>query len=119
MAVMKKLLLLSFLVPLLASAQTDTTVAEQYCSVNVYPRALSNRVTIEVDYGEARSVWKNNRLKDEGGNVVKFNSYIDAMNYMGKQGWKLVNSMLITTGTTNTGYYSYVFRKEFPKKETE
>ena len=116
---MKKLLFLSFLLPLFASSQADTSMVEQYCSVNVYPRALSNKVTIEVDYGEAKSVWKNNRLKDQEGNVVKFNTYIDAMNYMGKQGWKLVNSMMITTGTANTGYYSYVFRKEFAKKETE
>ena len=116
---MKSLLLLLLLLPILTLAQTDTSLVEQYCSVNVYPRALSSKVTIEVDYGEARSVWKNNRLKDQEGNVVKFNTFIDAMNFMGRQGWKLVNSMLITTGTSNTGYYSYVFRKEFPKKETE
>jgi hypothetical protein len=114
---MKKLLLCAILMPLLASAQSDTSKIEQYCSVNVFPRLLSNKVTVDVDFGEVKSVWRDSRIKDEAGKLVKFNSYIDAMNYMGRQGWKLVNSLVINSN--NTTYYSYLFRKEFAKSEVD
>jgi len=98
-------------------SQVDTTKIEQYCTVVATPRLLSSRVTIDIDYGEKRSAWKDNRLKDEEGRVKKFNSVIDALNYMGSQGWMLVNAFPVSTGN-NTYIYNYVFRKLFPKSET-
>lgn len=95
-------------------AQTDTSKVEQYCSVNVFPRLLSNKVTIELDFGDFQSMWKDNRIKTETGSVKKFNSIIDALNYMGKQGWVLVNSMMFSGDNL---YYSYVFKKLFPKTD--
>lgn len=98
------------------SAQSDTTKIEQYCTVVATPRLLSSRVTIDIDYGERRSIWKDNRLKDEGGKVIKFNTVVDALNYMGENGWQLVNAFPVTTGN-NTFTYHYVFRKQFLRSE--
>lgn len=98
-------------------SQVDTAKIEQYCAVVATPRLLSSRVTIDIDYGESRSVWKDNRLKTEEGRVKKFNTVIDALNYMGNNGWQLVNAFPISTGT-NTYSYNYVFRKLFLKSET-
>ena len=99
-------------------SQRDTAKIEQYCEVVATPRALSNKVTINVDYGEERSIWKDNRLKTEEGKLKKFNTTIDALNYMGKEGWKLVNAFPITVGT-NSQVYHYVFKKFFTKAEAD
>ena len=101
-----------------SNAQRDTSRVEQYCEVVATGRILSNKVTIDIDYGEERSVWKDNRLKDENGRLKKFNSVIDAINYLGKNGWKLVNAFPVANGNTPMIYH-YVFKKEFLKKDTE
>ena len=95
----------------------DTTKVEQYCEVVATGRLLSTKVTIDIDYGEERSAWKDNRLKDENGKLIKFNSVIDALNYLGKNEWKLVNAFPISS-TNEPNVYHYVFKKEFPAAET-
>lgn len=97
-------------------SQTDTTMVEQYAEVVATPRLLSNKVTIDIDYGEERSIWKDNRLKEDNGRLKKFNTTMDALNYMGKSGWKLVNAFPVNVGT-NSQVYHYVFKKSFPKNE--
>src|SRR5688572_16165361 len=101
------------LIALKSNAQQDTTAVEQYCQVVATGRLLSTRVTIDIDYGEERSIWKDNRLKDETGKLKKFNTVIDALNYLGKNNWKLVNAFPVATGNTPMVYH-YVFKKEFP-----
>lgn len=99
-------------------SQQDSTTIEQYCAVVATPRLLSNKVTINIDYGESRSVWNDYRLKTEEGKLRKFNTVIDALNYMGRNGWQLVNAFPVSTGS-NTFVYNYVFRKIFLKAEGE
>ena len=115
---MKKILFTTLLFAAFTSYSQDTDKVEQYCEVVATPKLLSNKVTIAVDYGEERSFWKDNRLKTEEGKLKKFNTTIDALNYMGKSGWKLVNAFPVYTSST-TQVYHYVFRKDFPKSETD
>lgn len=91
---------------------------EQYCEVVATGKLLSNKVTIDIDYGEERSIWKDHRIKDDNGKFKKFNSVIDAINYLGKLGWKLVNAFPVSTGNGPMVYH-YVFKKEFEKSEIE
>jgi hypothetical protein len=114
---MKKILTLVLLTLTLNGFSQDTTKVEQYCEVVATGRLLSNKVTIDIDYGEQRSIWRDHRIKNDEGKLKKFNSVIDAVNYLGKQGWKLVNAFPIATG--NGSVYHYVFKKEFLKSETE
>jgi hypothetical protein len=115
---MKNVILIFCLMAGLKSyAQQDTTRVEQYCEVVATGRFLSNKVTIDIDYGDERSIWKDNRLKDENGKLKKFNTVIDAINYLGKNGWRLVNAFPVTSGSGSI--YHYVFKKEFKKSETE
>lgn len=116
---MKNLILLFlFFIAFKSNAQQDTTKVEQYCEVVATGRLLSNKVTIDIDYGEERSIWKDNRLREENGKLKKFNSVIDAINYLGKNGWKLVNAFPVST-SNGPMVYHYVFKKEFSKNETE
>ena len=97
-------------------AQDDTTKVEQYAEVVATPRLLSNKVTIDIDYGEERSIWRDNRLKEDNGRLKKFNTTIDALNYLGKGGWKLVNAFPVIVGS-NSQVYHYVFKKSFSKSD--
>jgi hypothetical protein len=115
---MKRAVLFFCLFIALKSNAQDTEKVEQYCEVVATGRLLSNKVTIDIDYGEERSIWKDNRLKNDDGKVKKFNSIIDAINYLGKNGWKLVNAFPVST-SNGPMIYHYVFKKDFPKVETE
>lgn len=97
-------------------AQADTDKVEQYAEIVATPRLLSNKVTIDIDYGEERSIWRDNRLKEDNGKLKKFNTTMDALNYMGRAGWTLVNAFPVTVGT-NSQVYHYVFKKSFLKSE--
>lgn len=97
-------------------AQKDTSKVEQYAEVIATPRILSSKVTIDIDYGEERSIWRDNRLKEDNGKLKKFNTTIDALNYMGKDGWTLVNAFPVLVGG-NSQVYHYVFKKSFPRSE--
>lgn len=105
------------LVSFTSFSQTDTSKIEQYCQLIATPRLLSNKVTVDVDLGEEKSFWRDNRLKTYEGTFRKFNSVIDALNFMGKEGWVFVNAYPVRY---NQGeIYHFGFRKLFPKSEVE
>lgn len=114
---MKKLLIIGiFLIStLISNAQTDTSKVEQYCQVIATPRLLSNKVTIDIDFGEEKSFWRDTRLKTDGGKLKKFSTVIDALNYMGKEGWIFINAYPVRMGDTEI--YHFAFKKQFSKSE--
>jgi hypothetical protein len=114
---MKKLLIISIVVlnSIVSNAQTDTVKVEQYCQIIAKPRLLSNKVTIDIDYGDEKSFWRDNRFKTDEGKLKKFNTIIDAMNYMGREGWIFINAYPVRMGETET--YHFAFKKPFTKSE--
>lgn len=112
---MKKIIIsLSIIFTALHSfAQTDSSKIEQYCQVIATPRLFSNRVTIDIDFGEEKSFWADTRLKNYEGRLKKFNTVIDALNYMGKDGWIFINAYPVASA--NTVIYHYAFKKQFDK----
>ncbi|MBS1918721.1 MAG: hypothetical protein JST17_00545 [Bacteroidetes bacterium] len=96
----------------------DTTKVEQYCELVAQGRFLSSKVTIDVNFGEERRFFSGDkRMRDEvTGKLKKFNSVVDALNYMGLQGWSLVNAFPISEGTGPMTYH-YYFKKLFAKNE--
>ena len=116
---MKKVLIISIvlLVSIVSNAQSDTSKVEQYCQVIATPRLLSNKVTIDIDFGEEKSFWRDSRLKTEGGALKKFNTIIDALNYMGREGWIFINAYPVHLGQTDV--YHFAFKKQFLKSELQ
>ena len=108
---MKKLAMAAFILLFAYSsrAQTDTSKVEQYCQVIAKPRLLSNKVTIDIDFGEE----KETSLRTEVGKVKKFNTIIDAMNYMGRSGWTFINAYPVKIGDTDI--YHFAFKKRIEK----
>lgn len=103
------LLLVICLSTTLISAQDNTKF--DYCEIVGTSKLLSNKVTVEIDFGQATKFFDDNRYKDENGKVIIFNSMIDAMNYMGKQGWEFVQAYAVTY-TNNNNVYHYVLKKK-------
>ncbi len=118
---MKSLIILfAFLSPLLLSAQSDTAKIEQYCELIAQGRLFSTKVTIDIDFGEGRSYFnfKDTRVKDElSGKVKKFRSTVDALNYLGAMGWKLVNAFPALESGGSSSIYHFIFRKTFNRNE--
>lgn len=96
-------------------AQVDSSRVEQYCQLIVTPRLLSNKVTIELDFGEHRSYWSDNRIRAYNGKLKVFNTVVDALNFMGREGWYFINAYPVKTGELEV--YHFAFRKLVPKTE--
>jgi hypothetical protein len=91
-------------------AQSVVKKIEQYCQLTANT-TLSKKITMSVDFGNTTiGTFTDARIKNDSGKVVKFNTIIDALNYMGKNGWKLV--FVYPTDKNNNTIY-YLFKKEF------
>jgi hypothetical protein len=114
---MKKLLVILFLQfsAIAVFAQNDSTRIEQYCQLIATPRLFSNRVTIDIDFGEEKSFWSDTRLRTFEGKLKKFNTIIDALNFMGKEGWVFINAYPVRNGSNEI--YHYGFKKLFYRSE--
>ncbi len=116
---MKKLIIFSLLLlgTLASTAQTNNTKIEQYCQIIATPRLFGNKVTIDIDFGEEKSIWKDNRLKTYDGKLKKFNTVVDALNFMGKDGWIFINAYPVRIG--ENVIYHFAFKKEFLLSEIQ
>ncbi|MBP1639494.1 MAG: hypothetical protein H6Q17_1077 [Bacteroidetes bacterium] len=91
-----------------------------YCEIVGNESLLSTKLKIDIDYGQDVSFWNpDRRLKDENGKSIKFNSMVDALNYMGSFGWEFVQAYVITT-TYSGGQYNnvlhWLLKRELQKK---
>ncbi|GEM_PF-1267428 len=89
---------------------------ETYClilgvSTNFF--GFGDKVNVQVDFGEKTSAWKGgneNFLVDDEGKRIKFNSMIDAMNYLAQFGWKFMDAYAISIG--NKRVYHWLMKKD-------
>jgi len=95
--------------------QIDSILLEEYCSLVTRGKLFSNEVTIAIDFGDNPN--NRRRLRDRKGDVVDFTSTIDALNYLGEQGWKLVNAFPINATNNSNPQYNYVFKREYLGKK--
>jgi len=84
---------------LISSAFAGSDPTYVYCDMVGYAKLLSltGKVKVAIDYGEAKGVFTDQRIKDESGKVQSFNSMIDAMNYMAAQGWEIDQCYIVKT----------------------
>ncbi len=95
---MKKLLLIAvFCFTCIYSSAQNENASYIYCKIVGTQKFLSHKVTVEIDYGQAKKFGEKQKLRDEDGKPVTFNSMIDAMNWMGSKGWEFCQAYVITT----------------------
>lgn len=112
---MKRFLLTIALLMCMAIAiAQEANETRAYCELLGTSKMFSNKVKVTVDFGQATSFWKGNKdqqLVDENGKDIQFNSMIDAMNYMGRYGWKFIQAYAI--GDARSGYvYHWLLYKD-------
>ena len=112
-------LLALLLISILATAQSDSipTVLQKkfsYCEIIGTAGVAGGTVTVEIDYGQKTKIFTDTRLKNKDGKPIKFNSLIDALNYLGNDGWELVQ-VYTTIYSANTTRNHYLLKKEITK----
>lgn len=97
----------------------ETDTKEVYCMVVGEGRLFSDKCTITIDFGQKTSFWASSaqmKIVDENGKAVKFNSIIDACNYVADLGWKFVDAYAMIDGKQGNCYH-YIFKKVVKKGE--
>lgn len=108
---MRKLLTIFFItVSVLGYTQVSDT-AFVYCELVGFNKPFSTKVTVSVDYGQERRFFQDTRIKDENGKVELFNSMVDALNFMGSDGWQFVQAYVVTIGNQNVYHWMLKKRK--------
>ena len=82
-----------------------------FCELRVTAAVLSlTKVKVYVDYGQKWSFKRQNIMTDDK-KVVRFNSSIDALNFMNDNGWEYVEQTLQNNGDGNVTYKYLMKRK--------
>lgn len=79
-----------------------------YCELVGTGKLFSTKVNVTVDFGQETGFWRQNvdqYLVDENGKKIKFNSMVDAMNYMGRLGWEFEQAYVVTTNQQNVYHW--------------
>jgi hypothetical protein len=80
----------------------------EYVQIVGTSKLFSTKLTIQIDFGQRTkyfSLGKETIVKDEEGKALDFNSMIDALNFMSKNGFEFVNAYAITMGNQNVYHY--------------
>jgi hypothetical protein len=94
-------------------AQNDSTTVDDlrvrtiYCEL-LGTSGLTNKVTVTIDMGEEKGFLGFNTsyiIDETTGKPKKFNSMVDAMNFMGTKGWEFAQAYTITIGSTNVYHF--------------
>ncbi|MBN8789756.1 MAG: hypothetical protein J0I84_21965 [Terrimonas sp.] len=107
------LLVVSLLTAFSASAQTvnDIPIKDidvEYIQIIGTSKPFSKGVSIQIDFGQKTkffSTGKETVLKDKDGKIMDFNSMIDALNFMAKNGFEFVNAFAIAVSNQNVYHY--------------
>ncbi len=109
---MKKFLFLFALLFTLFSISAHSQTEEMqegkkrvYCELVGTGNLLGTKVKVSVDFGQKVTWLSDQQLVGEDGKKIKFNSMVDAMNYMGRFKWKFIQAYAITHGNSNVYHF--------------
>ena len=73
-----------------------------YAELSCECQLFSTKVKVSIDFGQSTS-WlssmSESRLVDRNGKDIKFNSMIDALNYLTQFGWRFAQAYVVPRGT--------------------
>jgi hypothetical protein len=113
---MKKCLLIGIIL-MSSKVMISQNVIPKYvfCELVGTAKFLSTKVSVGVDFGQESGFFRNTRMVDSAGNVIEFNSMVDAMNFFGERGWDFVQAYVVTTGNQNV--YRWLLKRELNEDE--
>ena len=84
---------------------------EIYCDLMSRKKFLGTEEVLTINYGDRDSLWIDEKMYNKiSKKITKYNSIIDALNYMGSEGWE-------TLRTYSTSHNSYTVEHYVLKKE--
>tara|TARA_A100001015_G_C14756824_1_gene619807 strand:+ start:30 stop:380 length:351 start_codon:yes stop_codon:yes gene_type:complete len=116
---MRHIILLLLFIPAITYSQSINGVPfseidSEYIEIVGTAKALSNKVTINIDFGQSTKLLGSSKkqfsILDKDNKKVEFNSMIDALNFMTKNGYKFEQAYVITAGGSNV--YRYLLSKD-------
>jgi hypothetical protein len=86
----------------------------EYVQIVGTKKPFTQKVFIEIDFGQENKLFSNRdtRIVDEKGINLIFNSMIDALNFMNKNGYDFVTAYTVTIGDQNVYHYLLKKRKQ-------
>ncbi len=93
-----------------------TDIDVEYVQIVGTSKLLSTKLTIQIDFGQRTKLLSSGKetiVKDADGKALDFNSMIDALNFMSKNGYGFVTAYAITIGNQNV--YHYLLRNKKQK----
>ena len=123
MNTIKKLLVLSFLLVLALGVYAQNK--RYYCEIKGVEKDFSSGLKIVFDFGNnpVYSAWgglKNKqKLVDENGEEIPFNSMVDAGNYMSDKGWNFLQAYTSVYGSQAIVHWIFYKDAESPEKAIE
>jgi hypothetical protein len=93
-----------------------TEIDTHYLQVTInYAEIFSSKMNINIDYGQNQKIAKNSFLLDENGKKMEFFSFVDAANFLFKNGFEYVDVKTIFYENVNHNSYIYTFKKRSDK----
>lgn len=108
---MRKLFLFTILIivsfPMWAQDTTKANERDSYLYAQLLGigKLFSDKVNVSIDFGQNTTFFEDTRLRDDKGKIVVFNSMVDAMNWMGSQGWEFVQAYVVTVNQQNVYHW--------------
>ena len=84
----------------------------EYIQIVGTARIMSSKLNIQIDFGQSTKFFssgKDTQIKDKDNKPVKFNSMIDALNFMNGNGYEFVQAYVISMG--NNSVYHYLMKR--------
>lgn len=75
-----------------------------YCEIFGSIKTLNPKINVVIEFGQPKNLWtgySNQFIVDEKGKPKEFNSMIEAMNFMAKLGWRLEQTYVLQSGSSN------------------
>ncbi len=93
-----------------------TELDTQYLQITYnYAELFNSMINIKIDYGQDSKSRKNDFLLDESGQQMQFYSFVDASNFLFKNGFEYVDVKTIRNENVNNDTYVYTFKKQSNK----
>lgn len=92
-------------------SQEKSTKEYVYCDMICVLKPFSKNYSFVLDYGQYLRWFDETRMKnDSTGNLEKFNSMMDGLNYMARKGWELQQAYAVSEASRVV--HHYIFRRE-------
>jgi len=82
-----------------------------YCQLIAVDPGLIGNAIIRIDYGQPRPMVKRPDISGPDKQLVRFNSVVDALNFMVRNGWELVSSQITANKEGSSEEFIYLLRK--------